>query len=86
MTSLDAQRTELHLAVEAAERKAHVMRRRIASQVPPVDADDKHDHHVDVIGDMADALDRIEPGLGTRWVQAVYAELDYSWLQQGEPA
>jgi hypothetical protein len=36
------------------------------------------DHRAAVAGDMADALDRIAPGLGLRWMQSMYPEVDYS--------
>lgn len=33
------------------------------------------DHRTAAAGDMAAALDRIQPGLGQRWMQALFAEL-----------
>ena len=43
---------------------------------------DLEDHRVALVGDMAEALDRIEPRLGAQWMQAMFPEHDLHDLQQ----
>lgn len=42
------------------------------------------DHRAAVAGDLAEALDRIAPGLGMRFMQALHPELDLA-PREGEP-
>lgn len=77
MNPLNHAQTELRLAVERAEQRA----------VAWVDSPNEHeccrvqydgrlvDHRTEVAGDMADALDKVDPGLGARFMQALYPEL-----------
>lgn len=79
MTPLTKAHTELRLAVACAERRANAL----LAALPPeeaglgqIDPDRLADHRTEVAGDLAHALDLVEPGLGARWMQALYVELD----------
>ena len=71
MTPLNAALTELHLAVQKCE--ARTLALKPVAELRP---DDLHDHRTAVAGDMADALDALTPELGTRWMQAMYPEVN----------
>lgn len=77
MTPLNQARTELRLAVLQAEGRAHGWAELPTAQECGYDvyAARAEDHRVAVLGDVADALDRIDPGLGSRLMQALYPEL-----------
>lgn len=78
MTPLSTTLAELRLAVAQAERRAAKIAppdKRLAAFIDP---DVLHDHQVAVAGDIADAIDRIDPGLGTRWMQAMHPAVDFS--------
>lgn len=78
--------TELHLAVRKAERRAAMAAPADRKLAAFMDPDVLHDLQVEVAGDLADALDRIEPGLGTRWMQAMHPAVEFSALGSGVPA
>lgn len=76
MTPLNAALTELRLAIERAEVRAEVYAEAPTGHATFDSAGWLSDHRVEVAGDMADALDRIAPGMGQRFMQALYPELD----------
>lgn len=56
---------ELRMEVQRAE--------AAAKRLPfPAKHDQYEDHRTDIIGELLGALDRIDPGLGTRLQQALY--------------
>lgn len=64
----------IEAAVQTAERRAAALRLRIEGPFKP-DAGEIHDHRTDVAGDLADALDKLQPELGSRFMAAVFAEV-----------
>lgn len=76
MTPLNAALSELHLAVQKCEERASKLK-----PVAELRADDLHDHRTAVAGDIADALDLLTPDLGTRWMQAMYPEVNLRQVQ-----
>jgi hypothetical protein len=70
--------TELALATATGERRAAQVRQQLATTPLESHAMQLHDHRTAVAGDLADALDRLEPNLGTRWMQAMYPEVQLS--------
>lgn len=79
MTPLTNPVAELCLAVQQAERRtAHWYDELTVAEVTShaFDAGRADDHRCTLIGDMADTLDRLLPELGTRWMAAMYPELD----------
>ena len=79
MTPFSHAQTEMLLAVQRAEGRAAVY-----LAATPKDAAGNgihnplslHDHRVAVAGDVADALDFLQQGLGERFMAALYPELD----------
>lgn len=57
---------ELRLVAQKAERAAQAVSLGQASHL------DLEDHRTAVLGDLLDAVDRIEPGLGSRLLHAMY--------------
>jgi hypothetical protein len=82
MTPVNKELAELLLAIGQAERRgvATLLDAALKTELggPELRADVLEDHRVAVAGDLADALDNIQPGLGRRWMQAMYPELDYT--------
>jgi hypothetical protein len=76
MSPLTTAHAELQIAVARAMARADTVRGRLSALPPSTHPAELHDHRTAVAGDMADALDRIEPGLGTRWMQAAYPEVN----------
>jgi len=79
MTPLTQAHTELRLAVQRAEQRADTFLEHTPADeaaTGKLDAGRLNDHRVDVAGDLAHALDMVEPGLGARFMQALYVELD----------
>lgn len=72
MTPLNTAVAELSLAVATAERRARSL---MAASCMPPSADDLHDHRTAVAGDLSDAIDRVVPGLGQRFMSALYPEV-----------
>lgn len=77
MNPLNHAQTELRLAIERAERRALAFADSPTEEecCPAQYAGRLADHRTEVAGDLADALDRIELGLGARFMQALYPEL-----------
>jgi hypothetical protein len=82
MTNLSPTHTELAIAVAAAELRAADCKAQLAKLPPSQHQAHLHDHRTAVAGDLADALDRIEPQLGARLMQALYPEVNLAeaWL------
>lgn len=85
MTPLSRAILELRLAVTKAEQRALSLERRVAGLERTVHPsayhpDDLHDHRLAVTGDLADAIDRIEAGLGMRLMQAMHPECDFEGM------
>jgi hypothetical protein len=79
MNPLTNTQAELVLVVAKAEQRAAAARAKLARTFSKAaQADDLHDHRTAVAGDIADALDRLQPQLGTRLMQAMYPEVDLS--------
>lgn len=76
MSPLTTAHAELQIATSRAISRAAEVRGRLSALQPSAHPSELHDHRTAVAGDMADALDRIEPGLGTRWMQAMYPEVN----------
>lgn len=80
MTPVSTVHAELQLAVSEAEhRQAKLLAAHAGLRADPFTQAHQHaigDHRAAVAGDMAEALDRIEPGLGQRWMQAMFPEFD----------
>lgn len=76
MSPVSLAAAELLVAVQRAEvrAKAHLEARRAAEDQAAADSD----HQCAVAGDLADALDRIHPGLGLRFMNALHPHLDLS--------
>lgn len=77
MTPLTPAITELRLAVEQAEKRAerYLLCNGTDTSTPDL-LGHLHDHRTEVAGDLADAMDRIAPDLGRRFMQALYPEID----------
>lgn len=82
MNPLNQFQAELRLVVKQAEERAAALKPKLAAAQPDDVPGLLHDHRVEVAGDIADAMDRLETGLGTRWMQAMFAELDLTDLEQ----
>lgn len=78
MTGFSPTHTELAIAVAHAEVRAASCTKQLAQLPPSQHQAHLHDHRTAVAGDIADALDRIEPELGTRLMQAFYPEANLS--------
>ncbi|MEY2689205.1 MAG: hypothetical protein RL375_3403 [Pseudomonadota bacterium] len=79
MSPLTTAHAELLLAVKKADERAAQARAQLQRTFSPAaQAAELHDHRVAATGDMATALDLIEPGLGERWMQAMYPEVQLS--------
>lgn len=79
MTPLTKAHTELRLAVQQAEQRADAFLEHTPAEEAATGKLDEarlSDHRVAVAGDLAHALDLVEPGLGARFMQALYVELD----------
>lgn len=79
MTPLTQAHMELRLAVARAEQRADTFLDRTPAAEAATgkwDPSRLNDHRVDVSGDLAHALNLVEPGLGARYMQALYVELD----------
>lgn len=79
MTPLTQAHTELRLAVQRAEQRADAFLEQTPAEeaaTGKLDPGRLNDHRVDVAGDVAHALDLVEPGLGARYMQALYVELE----------
>lgn len=72
MNSYTHAHSEVAFAVAQAVARAHTL--PLAAATPA----DLEDHRTAALGDMAEALNRIEAGTGDRWMQALYPELDLS--------
>ncbi|HRD84478.1 MAG TPA: hypothetical protein PLF63_04830 [Rubrivivax sp.] len=85
MTPLTTQHAEVRLAVAEAERRlSQLLAEQPQLREAPFPLGHQHalsDHRVAIAGDMAEALDRIEPGLGQRWMQAMFPEFDLADLE-----
>ena len=59
------------------------------AEFPVFDAATPHarleDHRTDVLGELLDAIDRIDPGLGTRLLHAMYPRARLPWALPGHP-
>jgi hypothetical protein len=82
MTNLSQAQLELLMAMAEAERRTaeFVLQRALAVHRDPgvqmfPDAD-LQDHATAVAGDLADALDRVSPGMGQRFMQCLHPHLD----------
>lgn len=75
MSPITTAHAELQIATTRALQRAEEVKGRLSCLPPSTHPAELHDHRTAVAGDMADALDRIEPGLGTRWMQALYPEV-----------
>jgi hypothetical protein len=82
MTSLTPTHAELAIAVAQAEVRAAEVKLQLEGQLPSRRQAHLHDHRTAVAGDIADALDRIEPQLGTRWMQAMYPEVNLAEVER----
>ncbi len=78
MTGLSPTHTELAISVAQAEVRAKECMAQLFKLPPSQRQAHLHDHRTAVAGDIADALDRIEPHLGTRLMQAMYPEVNLS--------
>lgn len=80
MTPVTTVQAELQIAVTEAEHRAQLLLAAHATlRAEPFKQAHQHaisDHRTAAAGDMAKALDRIEPGLGQRWMQAMFPEFD----------
>lgn len=76
MSPLTQAQTELAVTVTQAEKRAHLVRAQLVAVPPSTHQAHLHDHRTAVAGDMADSLNRVQPGLGDRWMQAMYPEVD----------
>lgn len=78
MTPVNAALAELLLAVRQAEQRGVAVLLRAAADAGPGQPlfafGILEDHRVEVAGDLADAMDRIQPGLGGRLMQAMFPE------------
>ena len=78
MTPLTNAVAELMLAIDTAEGRGVAALLRSANEVgsgqPLFAYGVLEDHRVEVAGDLADALDRIQAGLGARFMQAMFPE------------
>jgi hypothetical protein len=87
MSPITAAHADLLLAVTEAEaRAARLLANQpgLREQRPPytrAQADAISDHRTEAAGDMAAALDRIQPGLGERWMQAMFPEVGLDSLE-----
>lgn len=61
---------------EAAQAVAQAVARAHTLQLRAITPADLEDHRTAALGDMAEALNRVEPGLGDTWMQALYPELN----------
>lgn len=75
MTPVTPVVAELQLIVAHAERRAAEVMHQLTLLPPSTHPAHLTDHRTAVAGDIADALDRIEPLLGSRWMQALYPEI-----------
>jgi hypothetical protein len=69
---------ELQLALKCAEARMDRYTSRNPTGLPvrgSTHADNLNDHRTEVAGDFAEALDHIDPGLGERFMQAMFPEL-----------
>lgn len=66
----------LQLMVQKAERRAAVVLHQLETSRPSTHQAHLQDHRTAVAGDLADEMDLIEPGLGTRLMQAMYPEIN----------
>ncbi|GAB1387835.1 hypothetical protein MASR1M6_00150 [Rubrivivax sp.] len=78
MSPLTEVQTELQIAVSRAETRASDLTARLGRRPRGMqDAGDLLDHRAAVTGDIADALDRVQPGLGVQWFRALYPEVEF---------
>lgn len=68
MSPLSATQTELSICI------AHIVKRhdRISGRELPAGHCDWEDHRTEAMADLTEAVDRIEPGLGSRLFMALY--------------
>jgi hypothetical protein len=84
MTPITPAIAELLLAMHTAKRRACDFALHCAQRYGSDPCSDfwpegeLSDHRVAVAGDLAEALDKIHPGMGTDLMQALYPELDLS--------
>lgn len=71
MTPLSHAITELRLAVDRAYGRGTALLLR-NEEGPAVTQSQLQDHRTEITGDLCDALDRIQPGLGSTLLAAMY--------------
>ncbi|GAB1388965.1 hypothetical protein MASR1M6_11460 [Rubrivivax sp.] len=87
MSPISTTHAELQIAVSRAIKRADELRQRLGRTPRGIpDAGELLDHRAAVAGDIADALDRIEAGLGLSWMRALYPEVPFAEAETPEPA
>jgi hypothetical protein len=78
MSPMTSAQAELALTIARAEQRARQVLHQLTCVPASTHQAHLHDHPTAVAGDMADALNRLEPGMGDRWMQAMYPEVNLS--------